>query len=175
MNGMARDAGLKIHVLGVFFVTLRTVRNLAVRCVALITGQIRVSARVLFDLVTLLLVACETRSRNFAFQLQIKGGVGVRVTTCTVFQLIMGLPTVADTALRYGACSLWRVLLMTVQTANLGPVFLSAGGYGLRLLGVAYYTVCIGQSRDSRLCLNLLGCCGRRPNASGLLTSKDAN
>lgn len=175
MNRMARHAGLKIHILGVFFVALRTVRNLPVCCVALVTGQIRVGARVLFDLVTLLLVTCKTRSGDLAFQLQIKGSVGVSVTTCTPLQLIMGLPAVADTALRYGACTLGWMLLMTVQTANLGPVFLSAGCYGLRLLGVAYYTVRIGQSRDIRLCLNLLGCCGRRPNASGLLTSKDAN
>ena len=73
--------------------------------------------------------------------------MGVRVTTRTLLQLVMGLAAVAHTASWYGICALRRVFGVTVQAAHFGFVFLSPGSYGLGLLRVAHDTQGIGQGR----------------------------
>jgi hypothetical protein len=57
MDRMARQAGLKIHVLRVLFVAIHAAWNLPMGCVALVASHICVGAGVFFDLNTLLLVA----------------------------------------------------------------------------------------------------------------------
>jgi hypothetical protein len=54
VDRMAQHAGIKIHIFGVLFVALRTVRNLSVGCVALVASHIRVGTGVFLELVTLL-------------------------------------------------------------------------------------------------------------------------
>jgi hypothetical protein len=57
MNRVASLTGLKIHILGVFFVALHAIRYLSVSCMALVTGQIGVSTGLSLYLLTLLGVA----------------------------------------------------------------------------------------------------------------------
>ena len=80
MNRMAGEAGLKLHIFCVFFVTHHAFRDLSVCCMTLAASHIRMSAGVILHLFTLLLVTRETRFANVAFQLQIKRGMGVGVT-----------------------------------------------------------------------------------------------
>jgi hypothetical protein len=127
---MARHTGLKIHVFGVFFVTIHAAGNLPMGCVALVASHVCVGAGVFFDLNTLLLVAGEAGRCKLPLQFHIKRGMDVRVTACTLLEFIMRLPAVAHATFRYGVCALGRMLLVTVQTANLGFVFGPAVPYG---------------------------------------------
>jgi hypothetical protein len=77
---MARHTGLKIHVLGVFFVAIHTAGNLPMDRVALVASQICVGAGVFLDLNTLLLVAGQAGRCQLPLQLHIKRGMDVRVT-----------------------------------------------------------------------------------------------
>jgi hypothetical protein len=61
MNRVAGEAGLELHILCVLFVTVHTLRDLSVCCVALAASHVRMSTGVVFHLFTLLLVTCETR------------------------------------------------------------------------------------------------------------------
>ena len=80
VHRMARHTGLKIHVLGVFFVTIHAAGNLPMGCVAIVASHICMGAGVFFDLNTLLLVAGQAGRCNLPLQLHIKRGMDVRVT-----------------------------------------------------------------------------------------------
>jgi hypothetical protein len=80
VDRMARQTGLKIHILGVLFVAIHAARDLPMGRVALVASHICVGTRVLFNLNTLLLVAGQTSRDKLTLQLQIKRGVGVSVT-----------------------------------------------------------------------------------------------
>lgn len=81
MNRMAGEAGLKLHILCVLFVTHHTFGDLTVNRMAPVASDLRsMSTRILFQLFTLLLVACEARPADLTFYLQIKRGMGVGVT-----------------------------------------------------------------------------------------------
>jgi len=67
VNRMAGLTGLKIHVLGVFFVTFHAIRDLPVDLMALVASHVRMCAGVVFHLFTLLLVAGKARASNFTF------------------------------------------------------------------------------------------------------------
>ena len=179
VDRMTRYAGLKLHVWCVLFVTFHTIRNLPVDGVTLVASYIRVSTPILFDLITLLLVTCQTRLADLALQLQFKGGVGVRVTTPAILQVIMRFPAVAHATIWYGTCSLGGVLHVTVQTAHLGFVQSSLGGYGFRLLRVAQNTLRIGQDQGFRFATLCGYCCtrapSRGPNTNLLFTTKSTN
>ncbi len=179
VDRMTRYASLKLHVWCVLFVTFHTIRNLPVDGVTLVASYIRVSTPILFDLITLLLVTCQTRPADLALQLQFKGGVGVRVTTPAILQVIMRFPAVAHAAVRYGTCSLGGVLNVTVQTAHLGFVQSSIGGNGFRLLRVAQNTLRIGQDQGFRLATLCGHCCtrapSRGPNTNLFFTTQSTN
>ena len=67
MNRMAGLAGLKVHVPCVFFMAIHTNRDLPVFRVALVASQIRVSTGMILYFLTLLRMAGEARSGEFAF------------------------------------------------------------------------------------------------------------
>jgi hypothetical protein len=77
---VARQADLEIHVLCVLFVTIHAIGNQTVSSVALVASQFRVGARIFFHLITLLLVTRKAWSTDGAFQLEIKGGMGISMT-----------------------------------------------------------------------------------------------
>jgi len=81
VDRMTRHAGLKIHIVGVLLVAIHAVWNLAMGCMALVASHICVGTRVFLDLQTLLFVAGQASRDKLTLQLQIKGRVGVGVTT----------------------------------------------------------------------------------------------
>ncbi len=183
MDGMARHTGLEIHIIGMLFVALRAVRNLAVGRMTFVAGEVRVGAGMGLDFVTLLLVAGETRTGQLTFQCQHQRRMGVCVATSAILQLIMSVSAVAHAAFRHGAGPFGRMFHMTIHAAHLGLVFLPLGRNGCRLLGMTMNALRIEQRRNlcrrpglpSGLGRNsgfaLFG--SRRTNGCPLLTSKN--
>ncbi len=169
MDRMTGQARLRIHVLCMLFMASHAVRNLPVGYVAFVACHIRVGTRVVFDLITLLLVTCEAGSGDVAFERQIQGGMGVGVTARAVLKFIMRGSAVAKAASGYCIRSLGRMLSVTVQTAHLCLMFVAVGFYRLRLLLVAQNTMSIGQSRDFQA-----GCRRRGPHNGSFFTTKSA-
>lgn len=151
VHRMARNAGLEVHVFSVLLMAIHAARDLPVHAVAFVASQIRVCTGVTLDFVSLLLMTCKTGLGNLSFQFQIKRGMGIGVTLGTSLQFIMRLAAMAHATLWYGIRTLWRVFAVTVQTADLGLVFLSALSYGLGLLWMAHDTQGVGQGRDCLL------------------------
>lgn len=177
VDRMAGQAGLKFHVLCMLFVAIHAVWNQPVGCVTFVAGHVRVGTWRLLYLVTLLLVTGEAWATNGAFQLQIKGSMGIGVTTPATGQFIMGLPAMTHAALWDGSRTFRRVFRMAVLAADLCLVFGASFRYGLWLHRVAHRAVGIGHLRSRYLHLNLrlLGRCGRGPKACPLFTTKGAN
>lgn len=183
VDRMARDTGLEIHVLRVFFVTLGTVGNLLVDGMAFITGHIRMSAGMGLDLIALLLVAGQTGSHKFALQFQIQRSVRIGMAAATILQIIVGFPAVAHVTPRNSVSALGRMFHMAVHAPHLGFVFLPTVRDGDRLLRMAVHALRIEQGRNlrrnnvsGRCCLLRLlsrSCWGLYP--CRLLTGKDTD
>lgn len=136
MNWMAGLAGLKVHVCGVFVVTIHANGDYPVPCVTLVTWQIRVSTGMILYFLALLCVTGEARSGKFALQGNIQGGMRVGMAASAVLQFIMGFVSMTHAALWNSTGSCGRMFNVAVLTSNFGLVFGPFFCNRLRLLRV---------------------------------------
>lgn len=129
---------------------LGTIGNLAVDLMAEGTGFFGMGTFIVGEILARPLMAGKACILNIGSQVEGQWFMRVRVTGQAVLQFKMRPAFMTHGAFRDDILTPWRMLLVAVQTRNLGFMFAAVAGNGCRLILVTFDTVCHLKSNTLR-------------------------